>query len=222
MFDIITPRMIFLGTNSVAELPPQAMLAAAFIALAVGMASCFFGYRLLHILLGIAGFAAGWMAGSSVGAALGDSMLWAIVGGLAGSVIGAVLFVMLYLVGIFAVGAFLGWLLGGFIVSVWKLDLYPVLPGILALCCGITIMLFRRFILIAATSLIGAWGVLAGGLYLFSVDQHIPYDFNSLQTADGRMSYILAIWFGIGLFGMAIQYMFTAPEEEPRRKRDKD
>ena len=222
MFYATTTRMVFLGAASAAELPPQAMTAGAFIALAAGLAACFFGYRLLHILLGIAGFAAGWMVGSSVGAALAENVLWAIVGGLAGGVVGSVLFVILYVLGIFALGGFLGWLLGGFIASVWNHNLYPVLPAILAVCCGVTIMLFRRFILIAATSFIGAWGVLSGGLFLLSEDTNIPFDSQSLQTADGRLSYLLAIWLGIGLIGMAIQYIFTAPEEEPRRKRDDD
>ena len=74
-------------------------------ALAVGILACFWGYRIVKILLGIMGFAAGAAAGWELASYLvpGHSLIALVSAGI-GGILGAVLCVWLFFFGIFQIG----------------------------------------------------------------------------------------------------------------------
>lgn len=74
------------------------------LAIPLGLLSCFFGYRLLKVVIGIAGFAVGWTAGVSLGVAAHWAPWLVIAAGIVAGLLCAWLSVALYFVGIFLLG----------------------------------------------------------------------------------------------------------------------
>jgi len=90
--------------NALAVAPPALLLVA-------GLIVCFFGYRLLHFTLILAGFGAGLALGFAVTRLIpGTSQVLALVIGIVCGVLGAVISTLLYKVGVFILGAPAFWL----------------------------------------------------------------------------------------------------------------
>src|SRR5918996_2705129 len=92
--------------NLQAMLPASFQVPAAIILLLGGLLSCFAGYRVFRIVLGIYGFILGaLLASSAVGT---DQTLWMIGAALAGGAIGALILIAAYFVGVALIGAGVG------------------------------------------------------------------------------------------------------------------
>src|SRR3954451_20284934 len=90
-------------------LPHAYELPAAVLLLLGGAVSCFAGYRLFKVVLGIYGFILGaGLASSAMGS---SNTIGMVIAALAGGLVGAVILVFAYFVGIALVGAGLGALL---------------------------------------------------------------------------------------------------------------
>ena len=133
----------------------------AIILLAGGLVSCFFGYRLLRVLLAAYGFVGGIILAVQFG---GDLELWATVLLTAGAgVAGAILAIVAYLAGVALLGAASGALA---LNAVWTSETgEPGLWLLLGVCLAgaLAALVVRRYVIIIGASVSGAWAALVGG-----------------------------------------------------------
>jgi hypothetical protein len=145
-------------------LPHAYELPAAILLVLGGALSCFAGYRLFKIVLGIYGFVLGAMLASSAMGVTNTTGM--IVASLVGGVLGALLLMFAYFIGIALVGAGLGALIAH---VAWSNvgaggDPPAVAVVVLAILGSIGAMFLQRYVIIVATAFGGAWTVIVGGL----------------------------------------------------------
>jgi hypothetical protein len=188
------------------------MVIGAILAIGLGALFCFFGYRLFKIVLGIAGFIWGGFLVAGIVFNFTHSILVTVIAGLAGGIIFALLAVLLYYVGIFILGTYLGGAVGFFILALFGLAIPVWLVLILAVVGGILALIFQKFMIVLATSFVGSWAVVIGISYL------VPKSSTGIYPIIALVS-----WIVLGLIGMIIQYRLTArkqiEEETHRRKK---
>jgi hypothetical protein len=144
-------------------LPQSYELPAAILLVLGGALSCFAGYRLFKIVLGIYGFVLGAMLASSAMGATNTTGM--IVAALVGGVCGAALLMFAYFIGIGLVGAGLGALVAH---VAWSGSNHGDPPAaaviVLSILGSIGAMFLQRYVIIVATAFGGAWTVIVGGL----------------------------------------------------------
>jgi hypothetical protein len=144
-------------------LPQSYQLPAAILLVLGGALSCFAGYRLFKIVLGIYGFVLGAMLASSAMGATNTTGM--IVAALVGGVCGAALLMFAYFIGIALVGAGLGALVAHVAWSGIRAGDPPAIAVIvLSIMGSIGAMFMQRYVIIVATAFGGAWTVIVGGL----------------------------------------------------------
>jgi Domain of unknown function (DUF4203) len=193
-------------------LPHSYELPAGVLLVLGGALSCFAGYRLFKIVLGIYGFVLGAMLASSMVAA--SNSFGMIAAAVVGGVVGAVALMFAYFVGIALVGAGLGALVAhvGWSYVGSGGDPPPLAVILLALVGSLGAMLLQRYVIIVATAFGGAWTMIVGGLTVgdrgaraASADVWILYP---ISPAPGR-SWVPIAWVGLGLIGTAVQLAVT-------------
>jgi hypothetical protein len=196
-------------------LPHSYQLPAAILLVFGGALSCFAGYRLFKIVLGIYGFVLGAMLASS---AMGiTNTTGMIVASLVGGVCGALLLMFAYFVGIALVGAGLGALIAH---VAWSSigkggDPPAVAVVVLSIAGSIGAMFLQRYVIIAATAFGGAWTVIVGGLA-------VAGDRGAARAASAGNVWILyptspapgqrwvpVAWIVLGLIGTVVQLGMT-------------
>jgi Domain of unknown function (DUF4203) len=190
-------------------LPHSYELPAGVVLVIGGALSCFAGYRLFKIVLGIYGFILGAMLASSMVAA--SNTVGMIAAALVGGLVGALALMFAYFVGIALVGAGLGALVAhvGWSHVGSGGDPPPLAVILLALVGSLGAMLLQRYVIIIATAFGGAWTMIVGGLTVgdrgaraASADVWILYP---TSPAPGR-SWVPIAWVGLGLIGTAVQF----------------
>jgi uncharacterized protein DUF4203 len=195
-------------------LPPFYALPAAILLILGGALSCFAGYRLFRIVLGIYGFILGAMIVSSMMGVTNTTGM--IVAALAGGIAGALILVFAYFIGIALVGAGLGALVAhvgwGYIGSGDPPALMVIALSILG---AIGAMLLQRYVIIVSTAFGGAWTAIVGGLAAggdrgagraaSAGDVWILYP---LTPSPGHQWVPLA-WIVLGLIGTGVQLAIT-------------
>ena len=193
-------------------LPHSYELPAGLLLVIGGALSCFAGYRLFRIILGIYGFILGAMLASSMVAA--SNTVGMIAAALVGGLVGALALMFAYFIGIALVGAGLGALVAhvGWSYVGSGGDPPPIAVILLALVGSLGAMLLQRYVIIVATAFGGAWTMIVGGLTVgdrgaraASADVWILYP---MSPAPGR-SWVPLAWVGLGLIGTAVQLAVT-------------
>jgi len=195
-------------------LPHTYQVPAALLLVGGGALSCFAGYRLFKIVLGIYGFILGAMLASSMMAA--SNTVGMVVAALAGGIVGALALMFAYFVGIALVGAGLGALIAH--VAWGSLaggsDPPPIAVILLSLAGSIGAMLLQRYVIIVATAFGGAWTMIVGGLAAAG-DRVVPraataevWILYPMTPAPGQ-SWVPIAWVGLGLIGTAVQLGIT-------------
>src|SRR4051812_36688722 len=87
-------------------LPAWLQTPAALLLAAGGLLSCFAGYRVFRVVLGIYGFIIGALIASSFMAS--DQTLWMVVAAVIGGIAGAAILIFSYFVGVALIGAGVG------------------------------------------------------------------------------------------------------------------
>src|SRR5262250_3394077 len=87
-------------------LPASFQTPAALVLLAGGIISCFAGYRVFRVVLGIYGFIIGALFASSAFGS--EQTMWMVLGALGGGVLGALIMIAAYFVGVALIGAGVG------------------------------------------------------------------------------------------------------------------
>lgn len=145
-------------------LPVAYQVPAAVVLVAGGLLSCFFGYRLFRVVLGIFGFIVGALAASSVfgeGAATA-MVVAAVVGGLCG----ALLMLAAYFVGVALVGAGIGVAVVHLIWTRIQGDPHPAIVILAAVAGALLSTWLQRYVIILGTAFAGAWTAVVGGAAL--------------------------------------------------------
>lgn len=172
-----------------------------------GILNCILGYRLLRFWMMLGGFLAGAGVGFFIASTLEitDKMVYAGIMAACGIVLGIIAF-MIYKVGVFVIGAGIGFSLSIYI-------LHPTSSSVFFLCVLIGVALgtlgvrYSREVIIVSTSLMG--GVMSGF---------------SLAKLGGMQEFPYGALMGVGfaVLGMLIQFAMNKPqyEEEEEEKRE--
>lgn len=164
----------------------------ALLAVAVGLALLFAGYRLLWVLLPIWGFFAGlWLGITGLQAIFGTGFLAGVSGLVVGFILGiifAVLSYLFYVIGVAILGATIGYgmtaslLVGGLGMNqgflVWLIAI--VVAVIFAV--AVLVLNLQKYAVIGITSLGGASAIIAGALLLFG------------QISEDQLSGLMGVW----------------------------
>jgi hypothetical protein len=196
-------------------LPQSYELPAAILLVLGGALSCFAGYRLFKIVLGIYGFVLGAMLASSTMGVTNTTGM--IVASLVGGVCGALLLMFAYFIGIALVGAGLGALVAHVAwSSVGKGGDPPAVAVVLLSILGsVCAMFLQRYVIVVATAFGGAWTVIVGGLA-------VSGDRGAARAATAGNVWILyptspapgqrwvpVAWIVLGLIGTVVQLGMT-------------
>ena len=181
--------------NLLSTVSPALLLIAGFVV-------CFFGYRLLRLTLGLAGFGVGLALGLAIAGLIpGISQAITIVIGIVCGILGAVLASVLYKFGVFLLGAGAGALIAGVVVAAtgWH---YPMIARVLgAIAGGILTLILERPLISILSALAGAWGIVLGAFRLFGW-HHVAAGSHKPPANYGMM---IACWLVLALIGIGLQ-----------------
>jgi hypothetical protein len=188
-------------------LPVAYATPAAVILLVGGLLSCFAGYRLFRVVLGLYGFVLGAAVTTSM---MGETNTMAlVVAAIVGGLLGAVLIVAAYFVGVGLIGAALaslalhsGW------QAVRHADPPTVILVIVAVLGALLALTVQRWGIILGTAFAGSWTAILGGLQLAD---RLPagttpsvWILYPIQPASNRW-WFWAAWIGLALVGTMVQ-----------------
>jgi hypothetical protein len=195
-------------------LSPDVYNIAIGLGILVGAIQCFFGYRFFKVVLGLLGFLAGGILAAGFGYSISQQEIVALLAGLVGGLIGAGVLVMLYFIGIFFIGAYLGTILGAVLFGLTGIEPGPMVLLIPAVAVGIFAIIFQKFMIIFSTGFGGAWSVVAGLAY-FTTGAIDPTNIERLFRPDGIHFYAVVLgWLALGITGVAVQYRSAAAHQE--------
>lgn len=194
-------------------LPASFQTPAALVLLAGGLISCFAGYRVFRIVLGIYGFILGALFTSS---AMGtEHTAWMIVGALGGGVVGALILIAAYFVGVALLGAGIGALVASLIWASLGRDPGAAIVIAFSIAGALAALALQRYVIVGATAFAGAWTIIVGALALtghrVAVDAAarnnvwLAYPMN---PAPGQY-WVLFVWIALGVVGVIVQLMIT-------------
>lgn len=179
----------------------------AILTIAVGAATCFFGYRLFRAWLAVAGFLLGVVLGYYIGGLLFDAQVWQIVCAVGlGLLLGSVAFA-LYRAGVVLAGAYLGALGLAILLAVlnvphaWWISLLGALAG--ALIAGF----FFKFFIVCGSAFHGAYLMASGVFSLISQKDLLVTGSGSLPAwGTGYAWFVYAAILVLTIVGAAVQY----------------
>ena len=194
-------------------LPASFQTPAAVILLVGGLISCFAGYRVFRIVLGIYGFILGALLAS--GMAGPENTFWMIVAALAGGVIGALILIAAYFVGVALLGAGIGALTASLIWAALGREPGAIAVIVFAIIGALGALALQRYVIIGATAFGGAWTIIVGVLALTGSRAVEATARNSvwlaypMNPAPGNY-WILLVWLALGITGVIVQLSVTA------------
>lgn len=195
-------------------LPASFQTPAAVILLVGGLISCFAGYRVFRIVLGIYGFILGALVASS---AMGtEHTAWMIGASLAGGLIGALILIAAYFIGVALLGAGIGALAASLIWTSLGHEPSALIVILFAIAGALGALALQRYVIVGATAFGGAWTIIVGAVafsgHRVAVDAAarnnvwLAYPMN---PAPGQQ-WILLVWLALGIAGALVQLTMTA------------
>jgi len=180
------------------------------LAIAVGVLACFWGYRIVKVILGIMGFAGGFVGGWTAAASLapGHDVI-ALVSALLGGVIGGVLCVWLYFLGVFLLGASAGVVVAGAVFAGLGHEAQPIFLVVSAVSFGLLALVLQKFMIIVSSAFSGSYLIAAGLLHLAYLGRDAtPLWFDGVEKgwAEVMVYVTLVFWLGCGTVGARFQY----------------
>jgi hypothetical protein len=194
-------------------LPASFQTPAALVLLAGGIVSCFAGYRVFRIVLGIYGFILGALFASS---AMGtEHTTWMIVAALAGGVVGALILIAADVVGVALLGAGIGALAASLVWTSLGREPGATVVIVFSIAGALGALALQRYVIVGATAFGGAWTIIVGALALMG--RHVTLDAASrnnvwlaypMNPAPGQY-WVLFAWVALGAVGVLVQLMVT-------------
>lgn len=194
-------------------LPASFQLPAAIVLVLGGLLSCFAGYRVFRVVLGIYGFILGALVASS---AMGtDHTMWMLVAALGGGIVGTLILIAAYFVGVALIGAGIGALAANLIWAAFGREpgLIPII--ILSVLGALGALALQRYVIIVATAFGGAQTAIVGGAALMgsrvaaeaaSRGVYRVYPLDPLPNTRWDFVALLVL----GLLGVLVQLGYTA------------
>jgi len=195
-------------------LPASFQTPAAILLVVGGLLSCFAGYRIFRIVLGIYGFILGALLASS---AMGtDQTFWMIVAAIAGGVVGALILIAAYFVGVALIGAGIGALVANIVAASLGREPHIFILILLSIVGALAALALQRYVIIVSTAFGGAWTAIVGALALkgdraagqaaVHNDVWLAYP---LSPAPGQR-WVLVVWLLLGTAGLIAQLSMPA------------
>ena len=195
-------------------LPASLQTPAAVILVVGGLLSCFAGYRIFRVVLGIYGFILGaLLASSAMGA---EQTLWMVAAAVLGGLIGALILIAAYFVGVALIGAGVGALVANVIWAALEREPHVFIVILFAVAGAVGALALQRYVIIVATAFGGAWTAIVGALALAGdrgatqaaarSDVWLAYPMN---PAPGER-WVLLVWLALGIAGVIVQLSVTA------------
>jgi hypothetical protein len=195
-------------------LPASFQLPAAIVLLVGGLISCFAGYRVFRIVLGIYGFIIGaFLASNAVGP---ENSTWMIGAALVGGVVGALILIAAYFVGVALLGAGIGALATSLIWASFGREPSAVIVILFAIAGALAALALQRYVIIGATGFGGAWTIIVGALAMTGSKVAVDVAARNnvwlaypMNPAPGQY-WILLVWIALGISGVFTQLAVTA------------
>jgi hypothetical protein len=195
-------------------LPASLQTPAAIVLVVGGALSCFAGYRIFRIVLGIYGFILGaLLASSAVGT---DQTVWMIAAAIGGGIVGALILIAAYFVGVALIGAGIGALVANVASAALEREPHVMIVIGLAILGALGALALQRYVIIVATAFGGAWTAIVGTLALAgdtaaarAAAQNDVWLVYHTSPAPGQM-WVLIVWLAFGTAGVITQLAVTA------------
>jgi len=196
---------------------------ATVILLVGGVFTCFAGYRLFRVVLGVYGFIFGAAVTTSV---MGATHVWALViAALVGGLVGAVLMVAAYFIGVGLVGAGLAELA---LSAAWHAIAHvdpPVLAVVIVAVIGaLAALSVVRYVVVFGTALLGSWSAILAALALtgsraaaHAATAGNVWIFYPLGPPS-QPWWVPMAWIGLALAGALVQLATTSNTAGPKKK----
>ena len=195
-------------------LPASLQTPAAIVLVVGGLLSCFAGYRMFRVILGIYGFILGALIASSFMGT--DQTMWMIVAAVVGGIAGAAILILAYFVGVALIGAGVGALAANLLWASLGREPGALAVIILAIAGALGALVLQRYVIVLSTAFGGAWTAIVGGLALAGNraagqaaardDVWLAYPMN---PAPGQR-WVIVVWLAMGLVGTLVQLGVTA------------
>lgn len=193
---------------------------AGLVAIALGLALLFFGFRVWLTLLPVLGLFVGFVSGTTfVSWLFGDGFLANIVGVVAGIIVAmgsAALAIIWWWAGVIVSIGGLGFAIGYGILPALGMNV-TVLPVLIGLAIGAAFALLAivlrlpRALVIVATSLWGAGAVLAGVMLFLGIISVEELGYGALDQVLSESSFWTLSWIVLAFVGIAEQTVTTEP-----------
>jgi hypothetical protein len=194
-------------------LPASFQLPAAVILLVGGLLSCFAGYRVFRVVLGIYGFILGaLLASSAVGT---EQTLWMVGAAVVGGLIGALILIAAYFVGVALIGAGMGAAVAHLLWSSMGREPGMIVVIVLSILGALGALWMQRYVIIVATAFGGAQMAIVGGVALMGntaaadAAARAVYRVYPLDPLPATQ-WDLVCWLVLGLAGVVVQLAVTA------------
>jgi hypothetical protein len=201
-------------------LPASFQTPAAILLVVGGLLSCFAGYRIFRIVLGIYGFILGALLASS---AMGtDQTVWMIVAAIVGGIVGALILIGAYFVGVALIGAGIGALVANVVAASLGREPHIFVLILLAVVGALAALALQRYVIVVSTAFGGAWTAIVGALALKGDraaaqaaahnDVWLAYPLN---PAPGQR-WVIVVWLALGAAGLIAQ--LSTPAKRTKKK----
>ena len=195
-------------------LPASFQLPAAIVLLLGGLISCFAGYRVFRVVLGIYGFILGaFLASGAIGP---EHSAWMIGAALVGGVVGALILIAAYFVGVALLGAGIGALATSLIWASLGREPSALIVILFAIAGALAALALQRYVIVGATAFGGAWTIIVGALALSGSRNAVDAAARNnvwlaypMNPAPGQY-WVLFVWIALGVSGVFTQLAVTA------------
>jgi uncharacterized protein DUF4203 len=194
-------------------LPASLQTPAAIVLLLGGLISCFAGYRVFRVVLGIYGFILGALFTS--GAMGTEHTMWMIVAALVGGVVGALILIAAYFVGVALLGAGIGALAASLIWAGLGREPGALVVILFSIAGALGALALQRYVIVGATAFGGAWTIIVGALALTGTRVTLDAGARNnvwlaypMNPAPGQY-WVLLVWIALGVAGVIVQLTIT-------------
>lgn len=198
-------------------LPASFQIPAAVILVLGGLLSCFAGYRVFRIVLGIYGFILGALLASSFMGT--DQRLYMVLAAIGGGLLGALVLIGAYFIGVALLGGAIGALVANVIWATAGSEPHMFIVILFSISGALGALALQRYVIIASTAFGGAWTAIVGVMALIgdrtAVSAAVRNDVwlaYPMSPAPGQQ-WILIVWLAVGLAGVIAQLTVTAKEK---------
>src|SRR3982750_4921251 len=189
-------------------LPASFQTPAAILLLVGGVISCFAGYRVFRVVLGIYGFILGALFASGIAGP--ENTFWMIVAALAGGIVGALILIAAYFVGVALLGAGIGALAASLVWASFGREPGAVVVILFSIAGALGALALQRYVIVGATAFGGAWTIIVGALALSGTKVTVDAAARNnvwlaypMNPAPGQY-WVMLVWVALGISGVLV------------------